>query len=133
MRAGGEGAGQMAEIVEYPLEDGGMLLVQAAAVDAAPGGLGLASPGEERAKKAAQTLESALSGVMPALKSVTGKLRGLSPDELAVEFGLTLTAETGVVVAKGGAEVHFTVTVTWTGDNAAGGGKKDASTGPAGS
>jgi hypothetical protein len=119
------GLGPMAEIVEYPLEDGGALLVQAAAVDAGPEGLGLASPTEERAKKAAETLESALSHVMPALKSVTGKLRDLSPDDLAVEFGLTLTAETGVVVAKGGAEVHFTVTVRWSRDATRGGGKKE--------
>lgn len=106
----------MAEMVEYPLEDGGVLLVQAAAVDAAPDGLGLASPTEEKAKKAAETLESALSSVMPALKSVTEKLRDLSPSELGVEFGLTLTAETGIVVAKGSAEVHFTVKVTWSKD-----------------
>lgn len=104
----------MAEMVQYPLEDGGVLLVQAAAVDAAPDGLGLASPTEEKAKKAAETLESALSGVMPALKSVTEKLRDLSPSDLEVEFGLTLTAETGIVVAKGSAEVHFTVKVSWS-------------------
>jgi hypothetical protein len=106
----------MAEMVQYPLEDGGVLLVQAAAVDAAPDGLGLASPTEEKAKKAAETLESALSSVMPALKSVTEKLRNLSPSALEVGFGLTLTAETGIVVAKGSAEVHFAVTVTWSKD-----------------
>jgi len=104
----------MAEIVEYPLEDGGVLLVQAAAVDSASEGLGLASSTEEKAVKATETLESALDHVTPALRSVAGKLRELSPDEVTVEFGLTLTAETGVVVAKGSAEIHFTVTLAWS-------------------
>jgi hypothetical protein len=36
---------------------------------------------------------------------------------MTVEFGLTLTAETGVVVAKGSAEVHFTVTLAWSKDS----------------
>jgi len=30
-----------------------------------------------------------------------------------VEFGLTLGAETGVVVAKGTSEMHFAVTLGW--------------------
>jgi hypothetical protein len=104
----------MAELVEYPLDDGGKLFVQSASMDAAQGELGLASPAEGRAKKAKETLESALAQVTPALKSVTGRLRDLSPDDLTVEFGLTLTADTGIIVARGGAEVHFTVTLAWS-------------------
>jgi hypothetical protein len=107
----------MAEIVEYPLDDGGVLLVQAAAVDSAAEGLGLASSTAEKAVKATETLESALAHITPALRSVAGKLRALSPDEMTVEFGLTLTAETGAVVAKGSAEVHFTVTLAWSKDS----------------
>jgi len=38
---------------------------------------------------------------------------------MSVEFGLSVTAETGVVVAKGGTEVHFTVTLTWGGQQEA--------------
>jgi hypothetical protein len=107
----------MAELVEYPLEGGGMLLVQSASVDIGAGDLGLASSAEEKAKKAKETLESALAQVTPALKSVASKLRDLSPDDLTVEFGLTLTAETGIVVAKGSTEVHFTVTLAWSRDS----------------
>ena len=104
----------MAEIVEYPLEGGGVLLVQPASMDAGQGDLGLASPVDERVKKAKETLESALDQVAPALKSVASRLRDMSPDNLTVEFGLTLTAEAGVVVAKGSTEVHFTVTLAWS-------------------
>lgn len=106
----------MAAIVEYPLEGGGVLLVQSASVDAGQGGIGPASPVEEKAKKAKETLEAALAQVTPALKSVAGKLKDLCPDDLTVEFGLTLTAETGVIVAKGSTEVHFTVTLAWSKD-----------------
>jgi hypothetical protein len=103
----------MAEVVEYPLEGGGVLLVQPASADAGQGELGLASAGE-RIKRARETLESAMAQVTPALKSVAGKLRDLSPDDLTIEFGLTLTAETGIIIATGGTEVHFTVTLAWS-------------------
>jgi hypothetical protein len=106
--------GLVAELVEYPLDGGGALYVRSADVDAGPGQLGLASSTEEKAKKATETLESALAQITPALKSVTGRLKDLSPDDLTVEFGLTLTAETGIIVARGGAEVHFTVSMAWS-------------------
>lgn len=35
--------------------------------------------------------------------------------ETTAEFGLTATAETRVVTAKGSAEIHLTVTPTWAG------------------
>ncbi|MGH3248918.1 MAG: CU044_2847 family protein [Trebonia sp.] len=108
----------MAEIVEYPLDGGGVLLVQSSSMDAGQGEVGLASSAEERVKKATETLESALAEVTPALKSVASKLRDLSPDDLTVEFGLTLTAEAGVIVAKGSTEVHFTVTLAWSKNSA---------------
>lgn len=37
----------------------------------------------------------------------------MAPDEVTVEFGIKLGAETGIVVAKGSTEVHFTVTLCW--------------------
>jgi hypothetical protein len=102
----------MTQVIEFPLDDGSMLLVQAADADL-PAGPVLASPGDHLLK-AGRTLEQSFQQVIPALKAVTSRLRELSPDELSVEFGLTLTAEAGVVVAKGGAEVHFTVSLAWS-------------------
>ena len=37
----------------------------------------------------------------------------MSPDEIAVEFGIALGAKAGAVIAKGTADVHFTVSLTW--------------------
>lgn len=117
----------MTEVLSYPLEDGGVLAIEVASPDV-PSGLGLASnkveerlrQAEEKLKTTGQTLESAVGKVMPGLEAVTSQLRKLSPDEIAVEFGLTVTAESGIVVAKGSAEVHFTATLKWTGSKDSG-------------
>jgi Trypsin-co-occurring domain 1 len=112
----------MAYLVEFPVEGGGRLLVQAGDEDL-PGGLELAAvrPGEIAAH-ASETVEHALDQIKPALESVVERLRALSPDEVTVEFGVVLNAEIGAVVAKGGAEAHFNVGLTWRpgGNGAAG-------------
>ena len=103
----------MAYVVEIPVDGGGRLLVQASD-DELPGGLELAAlqPGQIVAR-AQESLESALDQIKPAIRAVVGRLRAMSPDEMTVEFGILLGAETGVIVAKGTAEVHFDVTLTW--------------------
>ena len=103
----------MAYLLEVPVDGGGRLLVEASGDDL-PGGLELASlrPGEIVAR-AGRSLEQALDQVKPAMDAVLGWLKAMSPDEVAVELGLVLGAETGVVVAKGTGEVHFSVTLTW--------------------
>lgn len=102
----------MVGVIEFPLDNGGTLRVQAADEDL-PVGPVPASRGEQLLK-AGETLEQSFRRVIPALTAVTTQLRELSPDQLSVEFGLTLTAETGVIVAKGGVEVHFTVNLAWS-------------------
>ncbi|MGH3699275.1 MAG: CU044_2847 family protein [Pseudonocardiaceae bacterium] len=79
-----------------------------------PGDLQLAStrPGEVVAR-ARQSLEQALDQVTPAMRAMLDRLVAMSPDEVSVEFGLTLGVETGVVIAKGTSEMHFAVTLTW--------------------
>jgi hypothetical protein len=79
-----------------------------------PEDLALASPEPGRvAAKAAITLEEALGKLKPSLQKITSLLKDLSPDEAEVEFGLKMGGETGVVVAKGTAEVNFTVRMSW--------------------
>jgi len=100
-------------LLEIPVDAGGRLVVQASEDDL-PGDLELAalSPGEIAAR-ARESLEQALDQIKPAVEAVVDRLRAMSPDEVAVEFGIVLSAESGVVIAKGGADVHFTVNVTW--------------------
>ncbi len=104
----------MKQLIEFPLEDGGTILVQ---VDepAPEGGVVKASRAGDVLKKASQTFEAALDKIKPAAGAIIAKLRGLAdpPDEIEVEFGLTLNAEAGAFVAVAGAEANYTVKLTW--------------------
>ncbi|MGW3726417.1 CU044_2847 family protein [Streptomyces sp. NPDC000851] len=64
---------------------------------------------------AAETLQQALSRVRPALGAMLDSVGGLArpPESVTVEFGITLSADVGVVVARGSAEANFTVTMQW--------------------
>lgn len=79
-----------------------------------PEGLVLASPEPgiivDRAKV---SLDEALTKLKPSLQRIARTLKELSPDEAEVEFGLKIGGETGVIVAKGTAEVNFVVRITW--------------------
>ena len=59
------------------------------------------------------TLEEALEKLKPSLQKITHLVKDLSPDEMELEFGLKLGGETGVIVAKGTAEVNFTIRLAW--------------------
>ena len=118
----------MAYVIEIPVDAGGRLLVQAREDDL-PSTLELASlrPGEVVAR-ARESVEAAIDQIKPAINAVTDRLKAMSADQVEVEFGLVLGAETGAVIAKGTAEVHFTVTMSWkrtAGGAAAGEGGED--------
>lgn len=65
------------------------------------------------AARAQVTLEEALAKLKPSLQKVIHLLKEMSPDETVVEFGLKMGGETGVIIAKGTAEVNFTVRMSW--------------------
>ncbi|WJV44609.1 CU044_2847 family protein [Streptomyces flavofungini] len=81
-------------------------------VDADATDLELAAGGGVVAR-ARVSLEEALDQVKPTLARVADTLRELGPDEAELEFGLKMGGETGVIIAKGTAEVNFTVRLTW--------------------
>lgn len=100
-------------LVQFPVDGGGSLLVQASQAEL-PQELELAAlrPGEIAAK-AKESLEHAFEQVKPGLEAVVGSLRAMAPHEIEVEFGIVLSAESGVVLAKGSADVHFSVKLSW--------------------
>jgi hypothetical protein len=63
--------------------------------------------------RARVTLEEALGKLKPSLNKLIRTLKELSPDETEVEFGLKIGGETGVIIAKGTAEVNFTIRMCW--------------------
>lgn len=105
-------------LVEVPVEAGGRLVVEASSADLSAD-LELASfrPGDVVAR-VSEPLERVLDQIRPALAVIAERLKAIGPNELSVEFGLKLAAETGVVVAKGTSEVHFTITMVWKGNSA---------------
>jgi hypothetical protein len=104
----------MAELVRIPLEDGTYLLAEVDRADVPADAVVLASPEPGRATaQAAQSLESGLRSLRPALVSLSQTLQSLAPDSVTLEFGVKLGGETGIILAKGTAEVNFTVSLEW--------------------
>ena len=100
----------MVRLVEFPLEDGGTVLVEvAAAADEGPTRAGVG----DVIKKASATFEQSLAVLEPVGRALVQRLRGLSPQEVSVEFGVKLTGEQGLIIARGSAEGSFTVKLTW--------------------
>jgi hypothetical protein len=103
------------EVVEFPVDGGGAVLVQVA-----PGvpagvvtrGLGVAQ-GVEKIEhsfgQALGTIQAVANGVLEQLSGM-----GRRPDEVHLEFGLEFTANAGtaLLVAAGGS-AHLLVEMTW--------------------
>ncbi len=104
----------MKRLIEFPLEEGGSIWVEVDEPEP-PGGVVRAANPVEMMAKASQTFDEALDKIRPAADILVAKLRGLTdpPDEMAVQFGLKLSAEAGAVVAAAGVEANYTVTLTW--------------------
>src|SRR3954469_1392891 len=100
----------MAVLLEVPTEDGaGSLLLEADKPDI-PGGLVLASSPGEAAAKAGRSLAESLERLEPVLRTVKDKLAASAPEAFEVKFGVKLGGETGIILAKGTAEVNFEIT-----------------------
>jgi Trypsin-co-occurring domain 1 len=104
----------MSVLLQVPLDSGEALLVEADRADIPADGLTLAAPKPgEAVARAAHTLTESLEKLEPVLRAVREKLQEASPDHFAVEFGVKLGGETGVILAKGTAEVNLKITMTW--------------------
>ena len=53
------------------------------------------------------------SSLEPVLRTVKDKLVAAAPEHFTVEFGVKLGGETGIILAKGTAEVNMKITMTW--------------------
>jgi hypothetical protein len=104
----------MVELVAVPLDGGGVIVVE---MEQDQAGVVKAGRPGQIVGKAAQTLEAALESVAPAAQSILAKLRQARPHEITVEFGLTLTAEAGAVIAKTASGCHLKVTLGWEQDD----------------
>ncbi|MET9440265.1 CU044_2847 family protein [Streptomyces sp. NPDC006610] len=100
-------------LVEFRTSDGTVVAVEAAEDRAS--GSRLVARGDG-AVQATRTFENALDGVRAAAESALRVFRdgSLRPDGVEIEFGVKLSAETGAIIAKGAAEGHLVVRLTWS-------------------
>ncbi|MEU0522408.1 CU044_2847 family protein [Streptomyces niveus] len=100
--------------VEVPLSEGGddVVRVQIREVDDS---LVRVGRGGRTVARAERSLGQMLDTVRPVAESFVGRFRGMAnaPDELTLEFGVSLSAEADVVIASTATAANFTVTLTW--------------------
>ena len=102
-------------LVEFPLAQGGSVLVE---IDEPPAGPVMRGLGKDRSalvEQADKTFEDATAAVTPAARSLIARLRSMddAPDEVGIEFGVQLSAQTGAFIASVAAEANFKVSMTW--------------------
>jgi hypothetical protein len=104
-------------LVEFPLEQGGSVLVE---IDEPPAGPVMRGFGRDHptlAERTDKTFEEATAAVTPAAASLIAQLRSISnpPAEIGIEFGVQLSAQTGAFIASAAAAANFKVSMTWRG------------------
>ncbi|MDQ0403627.1 hypothetical protein J2S50_002176 [Streptomyces sp. DSM 40167] len=104
-------SGGMDGLVEFKTGDGVRVVVEGVEDE---DGARLVSRGDGPAR-AARTFEDSLEGVRAAAASALRVFRDgtLRPDAVELEFGVKLSAEAGAVIAKGTAEGHLVVKLSW--------------------
>ena len=103
----------MKRVVRFRLKRGGSVLVE---VEAPPqAGIKPAGRAGKAIENATLTFEEALGKIQPAAECMVERFRALAtkPDQVAVEFGLKLSAEAGALIASTGIETNLKVTLTW--------------------
>jgi hypothetical protein len=104
----------MSILLAIPMGDGEEpLLVEADPVDV-EGGLVLAAPDPGKAAATAiHNFADSLERLQPVLTAIKDRLVASAPQAFSVEFGIKLAGETGIILAKGSAEVNLKITMTW--------------------
>lgn len=108
----------MLNLLRMPLDGGGWILVEEddkGDRGPIPAGQGPIPAGRvgDLITDGTRTLREAMEPVTRASRTVLEELRKATPDEVEVEFGVELKAESGAVIAKTGGGCHLTVKLTW--------------------
>jgi hypothetical protein len=117
----------VAKYVEFPLEGGGSILIEAAEEPArSPSGFLRSGPGEGAAAgadKAQASFDASVESVRRSAELLVAKLRSLSvpPDELEIAFNLKAAGDLGMAISKAGSDANFAVTLKWRSSAAKGG------------
>jgi hypothetical protein len=101
------------DLIEVPTDGGGSVLVEIRQPDS--DALVPASRSGHMVKRASETLDAVLATVNPVVGSLANWARASRPNQVEVEFGLSLTGGSSIIVTSGTAEVNFLVRLTWSG------------------
>jgi hypothetical protein len=109
----------MKHLVEFPLEDGGTILVETNEWEEQGSSQRIARSTEDGPEHAPQTFEQALSNIRPATEKVMAALCGLlqRPDEIEMEFGFCLSAQAGVVITSVSTDANYKIILRWKGES----------------
>jgi hypothetical protein len=104
----------MTELVRVPLGGGECIIAEVDELDISRNDVVLAAlePGKTVTEMKTR-LETGLRSIGPAVTELVSTLKAASPDSIGVEFGIKVGGETGVILAKGTAEVNFKVVMEW--------------------
>lgn len=105
----------MAQLVKMPLEDGGEILIEVA-----DGHGAIPVSGNGKVVQASETVQKAMGNIRAAAEAVLGELRAMAhpPSKVDVQFGIKVTGEANLAVAKSAGEANFNVTIEWNGVDA---------------
>ncbi|MCK9868698.1 CU044_2847 family protein [Nocardiopsis dassonvillei] len=110
---------QSVRTVEVPLDGNSdeCVRVQIREVDEA---LVRVGRGGRSVARAERSFGQMLDTVRPVADSFVGRFKELAhtPDEITLEFGLSLSVEADVVISSTAAEANFSVSLTWTKEDA---------------
>ncbi|WP_408994269.1 CU044_2847 family protein [Streptomyces sp. 1268] len=106
----------MTYLVELPVSgaDGRTEVVKVRVEAEGDGLVRVARPGQVVAR-ATRSLGEMVASVRPVAQNFVDGFRGMvhGPDEISVEFGLSLSAEADVVISSTSAQANFTVSLVW--------------------
>ena len=106
----------MKRLVEFPSASGDPILVEVEDPELAGGTTRRGLSTSSVVERAQTSFEDALEKAQPMASGLVSKLRSIadSPDEVQVEFGLSLSAQAGaILVAGASAGANYKVTLKW--------------------
>jgi Trypsin-co-occurring domain 1 len=105
----------MKRLIDFPLAQGGSVLVETDELPAGPVVRGLGKDRPTVAERTDKTFEEATATVVPAAHSLLARLRADDDpaEEISIEFGVQLSAQTGAFIASAAVEANFRVSMTW--------------------
>jgi hypothetical protein len=106
----------MRRLIEFNLDSTGQtkVLVEADDPDGVPQGQVRVAASGVAAEQASKAFDAALAGIKPVAAAVMREVTAAVADAIAVEFGIKLTANAGIIIAGTSAEGNCKISIKWS-------------------